>query len=282
MAPLSTRSRPGGIERFIPRGKLRPFVDLIWQYNGLLQAHDLERVLPTGTMSIIINLADDKSRKYAPADPRRVERLPGSILSGPHGAYFLIGTAEQASVLGVAFTPGGAAPFLHMPASEVRDLLVSLEDVWGAEAHGLRERLLEATPDGRFAILESWLLQQACGDLTQHPAVTHALTEFGGVPHIQSVSEVTDHVGLSSRRFIEVFDDEIGLTPKLYCRIRRFQHAIRLVHESDDVDWADLAARVGYYDQSHLIGEFQEFSGLNPSAYLKDRGIHMNHVLFRA
>jgi hypothetical protein len=59
----------------------------------------------------------------------------------------LIDTAEQASVLGVAFTPGGAAPFLHMPAREVRDLLVSLEDVWGAEAHGLRERLLEAAPD---------------------------------------------------------------------------------------------------------------------------------------
>jgi hypothetical protein len=82
VAPLSTSSRPGGIERFIPRRELRPFVDLIWQYKGLVQAHDLERVPPTGTMSIIISLADDTSRKYAPADPRRVERPPGSILSG--------------------------------------------------------------------------------------------------------------------------------------------------------------------------------------------------------
>jgi len=268
----------GVTETYFPKAPLRNFVELIWRYDGLVQRHDLERVLPTGTMSIIINLAEDTSRKYDPHDPCQVERLPGSILSGPHGAYFVIDTAEQASILGVAFKPGGAAPFLRMPASEVRDLLVSLEDVWGAEAHGLRERLLEAAPNDRFAILECWLLQQARGDLTQHPAVTHALTEFGGVPHTRSVSEVTDHVGLSSRRFIEVFDDEVGLTPKLYCRIRRFQHAIRLVHESDDVDWADLAARVGYYDQSHLIREFQEFSGLKPSAYLKDRSIHMNHV----
>ena len=232
-----------------------------------MQAHDLERVLPTGTMSIIINLADDTSRKYAPADPRRVERLPRSILSGPHGAYFLIDTAEQASILGVAFAPGGAAPFLHMPASEVRDLLVSVEDVWGAEAHGLRERLLGAAPDDRFAILESWLLQQACGDLTQHPAVTHALTEFGGVPHTRSVSEVTDHVGLSSRRFIEVFDDEVGLTPKLYSRINRLRSVVERVARGGDVAWADLASEYGYYDQSHLTRDFREFSGVTPGDY---------------
>jgi AraC-like DNA-binding protein len=229
-------------------------------------------------MQIVINLAENSSRKYDSKDPRGVERYPGGVLSGPHGAYFVIDTQEQASVLGVAFRPGGAAPFLRMPASEVRDLHVSLEDIWGADACRLRERLVEAASDDRFGIVERWLLQQVPGGLAQHPAVTYAITEFSGVPHTRSVSEVTDDVGLSSRRFIEIFDDEVGLTPKLYCRIQRFQHAIRLAHDSDDVDWADLAAMAGYYDQSHLIRDFQEFSGLNPSAYLKDRGIHLNHV----
>ena len=114
--------------------------------------------------------------------------------------------------------------------------------------------------------------------LTRHPAVAYALTEFSGVPHTRAVSEVTDQVGLSSRRFIEVFDSEVGLTPKLFCRIQRFQHAKRLAHQSDDIDWADLAAMSGYYDQSHMIRDFEEFSGLSPSAYLKDRGPHLNHV----
>jgi AraC-like DNA-binding protein len=277
VAPLDT-ALAGVTETYVPKAPLRNFVDLIWRYDGLVQAHDLERVLPTGTMQIVINLVDDTSRKYDPQDPRRVERHPGSILSGPHGAFFLIDTAEQASVLGVAFMPGGAAPFLRMPAREVRDLHVSLEDIWGVDARGLRERLIEAGPDERFAILEGWLLQHARGDLTGHPAVTYALTEFAGVPHTRTVSEVTDRVGLSQRRFIELFDEEVGLTPKLYCRIQRFQHAIRRVHRSEDVDWADLAAMSGYYDQSHMIRDFQEFSGLNPSAYLRDRGPHLNHV----
>jgi AraC-like DNA-binding protein len=158
-----------------------------------------------------------------------VETHRGSIISGPHSGFFVIDTAQQASVLGIAFTPSGASPFLGMPTSEVRDLHVSLEDIWGPAACSLRERLLEVEPDEHFTFLENWLLQQARGDLNQHPAVSYALSEFGGVPHTRSVSEVTDQVGLSSRRFIEVFDDEVGLTPKLYCRIRRFQHAISLV-----------------------------------------------------
>ena len=130
----------------------------------------------------------------------------------------------------------------------------------------------------RFQILEDWLIASAGDGLRQHPAVMYALTEFSGVPHTRSVGDVIDRIGLSIRHFIQVFDKEVGLTPKLYCRIQRFQHAIRLAHQGEDIDWADLAATSGYYDQSHMIRDFQEFSGLNPSAYLRDRGPHLNHV----
>jgi AraC-like DNA-binding protein len=229
-------------------------------------------------MQIIINLAENTSRKYDPGDPGRPERHSGAIISGPHGRFFLIDTAEQASVVGVSFTPGGAAPFLRMPASELRDLHVSLEELCGKAASELREQLLGAESSERFRILEDFLLAQGNGRLTQHPAVAYALIEFSGVPHTRTISDVTDRVGLSSRRFIELFDAEVGLTPKLFCRIRRFQDAITIAHQTDIVDWADLAAMAGYYDQSHMIRDFQEFCGLNPSLYLKQRGPHLNHV----
>jgi AraC-like DNA-binding protein len=277
VAPLSTTRAPEVIRQVVPRPELRPFVDLIWQYDGLIQSHELERVLPTGTMQIIINLAEDASRKYDASDPEQIEEHSGAIVSGPHGRFFLIDTAEQASVVGISFTPGGAAPFLGMPASELRDLHVSLEDLFGGTGRDLREQLIEAETSERFRILEDWLLARANGRLTRHPAVAYALTEFRGVPSTRSVSDVTERAGLSSRRFIELFDAEVGLTPKLFCRIKRFQHALRIVQQTD-VDWADLAAMAGYYDQSHMIRDFQEFCGLNPGAYLKQRGPHLNHV----
>jgi AraC-like DNA-binding protein len=275
---LLKTARAGVTETYLPKAPLRNFVDSISRYDGALQPHDLERVLPTGTMRIIIHLAEDTSLRYDPRDPRLVGTHRDAIVSGAHRGYFLIDTAEQTLVFGVSFKPGGAAPFLRMPARELRDLNVSLEDAIGREALGLREHLLEVTPGERFAFLESWLIEQARSDLTIHPAVRYALTEFRAVPHARSVSEVIDHVGLSSRHFTELFEEQVGLTPKLFCRIQRFQHAIKLAQESDGVDWADIAAIAGYYDQSHMIRDFQEFSGLSPGAYLRQRGPHLNHV----
>jgi len=109
------------------------------------------------------------------------------------------------------------------------------------------------------------------------PSLTRSKSS-AGIPNTHSIADVGDEVGFSLRRFIEIFDNEVGLTPKLYCRIQRFQYAIRLAHRSDEVDWADLAATAGYYDQSYMIRDFQEFSGMSPRAYLKQRGPHLNHV----
>lgn len=103
MAPLDTGLQTGTIGRFVPKAPLRHFVDLIWQYDGLTQPHTLERVLPTGTMGIIINFAEDATRIYHPRDSSQIETHRGSILSGPYSGFFLIDTAEQASVLGVRF-----------------------------------------------------------------------------------------------------------------------------------------------------------------------------------
>jgi AraC-like DNA-binding protein len=112
--------------------------------------------------------------------------------------------------------------------------------------------------------------------LERHPAVALALAEFDrGAP---TVGQVMDRIGLSRRRIIQVFTEQVGLTPKLYCRIQRFQQALRRVHRRKTVDWVQVALDCGYYDQAHFVHDFQAFSGLNPSAYLQQQGDHLNHV----
>lgn len=78
------------------------------------------------------------------------------------------------------------------------------------------------------------------------------------------VRDIARAVDLSPRRFIEVFTAEVGLTPKLFGRVQRFQHAFASSRNTAKVNWAQLALDVGYFDQSHLIHEFVEFSGLTP------------------
>ena len=263
----------------IPKPPLSDFVELFWFYEGHTGPHDFERLMPDGSVELIINLAQDEARIYDRENFNKYERLPGSILCGPHSQFFVIDTAQQSCVMGIHFKPGGAFPFFKLPADELQNLHVSLADLWGAEAGFLRERLLAApTSQAKFQVLEQCLLARTFKPLQRHPAVGFALALFREVEPPRTVGEVTEQIGLSSRRFIQLFSSQVGLTPKLYSRIRRFQQVLQLIHNGVDYDWVDLAAACGYFDQAHFIHDFKSFSGINPSTYLVSKTEHLNHV----
>jgi methylphosphotriester-DNA--protein-cysteine methyltransferase len=224
-----------------------------------------ERLLPGGRMELVIGLdADDRI---------------GMGLTGVHSRFTVLDTSFTFSVIGAHFKPGGAFPFFGMPAGEFQDLDVPLREVWGRFAEEVRNQLLHATTrESRFRILERALLEKGKGRLEKHPAVEHALKVFDRRELPVSVAEVTEQTGLSARRFIEVFRDKVGLTPKLYSRIQRFQQVIHTLHKLEEPDLAEVALSCGYFDQAHFIHDFREFSGLNPSAYLRHRIPHLNHV----
>jgi AraC-like DNA-binding protein len=265
--------------RHTPAPPLSDFVALLWLYEGYHQPHAKERLLPDGSMELVINLNEDLTRVYDPHHTERFHVLRGSVVVGAHSEFFVIDTAEQHSVAGVHFKPGGAFPFFDPPASELHNTLVSLEDLWGRLASQLRERLLEAgTPPAKLRILEQSLLAYAADRLERHPAVAFALREFHGLPHARTIADVTGQIGLSAKRFIQVFSGEVGLTPKLFCRVRRFQRVLRRIGAGRPVEWAAVAADCGYFDQAHFIHDFRAFSGINPSTYIAQRTEHLNHV----
>jgi len=238
--------------------------------------------MPDGSVELVINLGEDESRIYDRDNPQKFQTLPGSIVCGPHSNFFVIDTDEQASVIGIHFKPGGVFPFFDIPVNELHNLHVSLEDLWGMEARSLRERLLGApTAQAKFILLEQMLLARACKPLEAHRAVRFALGAFSGEARVRSIAEVSNQTGMSSRRFIQLFSDEVGLTPKLFCRVRRFQKAIKLIHlvrGGKEFQWADVAAECGYFDQAHFIHDFKAISGINPSSYMALKTEHLNHV----
>jgi AraC-like DNA-binding protein len=269
-------------QRRKPRWPLSDFVELLWLYDGATPTHDRERLMPTGSMDIVINLMDDEIRVYANDDPASVRRFRGSVFVGPHSEYFVIDTAEQARVAGICFKPGGAFVVIRPPAVELQNSHVGLHDLWGRAASDIRERLLEArTPDDKFRAMEDCLLAQLARPLARHPAVEYALGEIQARPGAQTVSAITDRIGLSPRRFIQVFSEQVGYTPKLFCRVRRFQQVLHAIHGRRSVDWADVALSCGYFDQSHFIHDFRAFSGISPTSYLAGHSEHLNHVPMR-
>lgn len=278
-ADYERRSRLPSQHYAVPGEPLAAYIECFWSYASDSPAHTRERRLPDGAVALIINLRDDLIRTYDPLRPDQAQSHRGCIISGAHSTFTLIDTAIQAAALGVVFKPGGALPFLGVSAAELHNQTISLEMIWGAEAQRLREQVLAAsTPPRRFAILELALLARLASARAAHPAVSYALNEFQRVPHLLTIAAVTERIGLSQTRFLQVFRDAVGLTPKQYCRVRRFQHVLRLLESGAPIKWAELAVSCGYFDQAHFIHDFQAFAGLPPSAYLALRGEHRNHI----
>lgn len=264
---------------YTPRPPLADFVNVFWLYQGSVLPHAKERLLPTGTVELVINLNEDTLRIYDPQNHDQLQGFPGSLVCGPHSEFFVIDTPGQDLIVGVHFKPGGAFPFFNLPADELHNTHVSLDTLWGTEAGYLRERLLAAaTPQAKFAILEQVLLAQAARPLAPHPAVVLFLKELQSGSYARPLGSIIEQIGLSRRRFIQLFRAEVGLTPKLFNRVQRFQEVLRRIGSGQPFDWTDTALTWGYFDQAHFIHDFQAFSGFNPTAYLARRSEHLNHV----
>lgn len=265
-----TRQPPPPLDRYIRS---------IWLYRCPPRPFGLERVLPNGSAQLIVNLTEDETRAYDEAG--RCQAAPGAVVSGLDTRFQIIDTAEQEHVIGVSFHPAGTVGFFREPAHEFNGPDVPVDALWGARGVArLREALLEArTPDAALDVMEralvaAWRAREA------HPAVSFALAAFLRRPDLARVRAVTAAVGLSPRRFIERFKADVGVTPKQYCRVLRFQHAVAQTHAARAVDWTDVALASGYCDQAHFIHDFRAFSGITPTGYLAGRTEFQNHVTF--
>src|SRR5262249_8092602 len=153
------------------------------------------------------------------------------------------------SMIGVHFKVGGAAAFLGLPADELRDQVVDLEAIWGVCAWAWRDRLLAAPgPLAKFRLLEQFLLALLVrdkADVQRQRRVTWALERFQREPHTLTIRSVVDELGISHKHFIEQFRQQVGLTPKLFCRIQRFQKVLSKITAQQSVEWADVAYSCG-------------------------------------
>jgi len=264
----------------VPAPPLDAFVASIWYCESEPRPFALERVLPSGAAQLIVNLKEDRTRTYHPELGAMTECC-GTVLTGASTRYSVIDTAEQECVAGVCFRPGGTGAFFAMPANHLLDADIPLELVWDHQrASRLREQVLAAgSPAARLGALEK-AMAEALRSCVFDPAVAFALDAFTGRPQAAGIPEVADEIGLSPRRFVERFKTVVGVPPKRYCRILRFQRALQCAERGRPMDWTRIAVDCGYFDQAHFIHDFRSFSGITPTGYDAGRTQFRNHVHF--
>jgi AraC-like DNA-binding protein len=262
----------------VPRAPLSEFIEDFWLYEDYEGEHRHERILPSGTFEMVFNLREDELRIYGASTSAKCRRFSGAVISGPYAGSFMSDTAEEAAILGVHFKPGGAFAVLGLLAGELTNTHVDLRTIWGPTATTLRERLCEMSQtNDRFRLLEQALLERLFDGPDRHGAVRVGLDVLMRTHGRAKVRDIARAVDLSQRRFIAVFASEVGLTPKLFGRVQRFQHAVASARSATKVDWAQFAVECGYFDQSHLIHEFVEFTGLSAADYWR-RQYQLDHA----
>jgi AraC-like DNA-binding protein len=264
----------------IPAAPLNQFIRSLWYAQAGSVAHHRERVLPTGRTQIILNLARDFLLDCPEGQPD--QRMPPTLVVGARSVYEIVDSSDMADLIGIVFNPGGFAPFVADAAHLFSNQSVALSHVWGSQANLLRDHLREVhSPHRRLQFLEQFLTARFAPRLErrQRPdQIQFALRYFAHNPSIASVGETSRRIGWSERRFSQVFREEVGLSPKVWCRIQRFQRAVHQLHAGSDIRWAELALDCGYYDQSHFANEFRAFSGVDATTYSANRTRWANHI----
>jgi AraC-like DNA-binding protein len=258
---------------------LRPFVAVLWASDDTgrpePRAIERERVLPTGAMHVVFRLSPEPLRVFDDANARVGRSVSHAIIGGARASAYVRDVSAPACSVGAMLHPGTARLLFGGSAAELSGAHTPLEDVWGPRAAAARERLLEArSAEQRLDLFEALLLERLPRVRGVNPAVAEALGKLAARP----VTDVVQESGYSHRRFITLFVDAVGLTPKLYARVLRFRQVLARMTAVPNEPLARLALAAGYSDQAHFNRDFREMAGIAPTRYLSAAPASPHHV----
>ena len=264
-----------------PRPPLAGLIDDLYYLQGAPPYARL--TLPASPAALLIVNLGAPLRIRAGADLEAAEYADGCVITMPTRAYEFAYPPQTRSV-GVHFRSWGPAPFLPMPAAELCDRPVTLEQIWGRPAVAeLRDRLAGAEgPHAMLTLLEEELMRRL-GDVAGLGLVRHASGIIAATRGAVAVDDLRASAGVSSTHLAQRFKELIGVTPKRLARTYRFAATVLAINPAEPIDWAALAGSAGYFDQAHFGHEFRAFTGLTPTRYVEVRRRflrdHPGHVL---
>jgi AraC-like DNA-binding protein len=249
-----------------PPPVLAPFVKALWVSHEAPGQPGAQRewVLPTGTVQLVFELPLPSSTNPA----------GNAVVAGLRAAPRLRDICEPRYTVGAQLWPGAAGLLLGAAADALAERHTPLDALWGAESARAHERLLAArSPAAQLDILEHLLRTRAAQAANMHPVVADALARLA---HGTPIAELVRASGYSHRHFVALFQRGVGLTPKLFARVLRFQAVLHALRAAPSL--SQLAQSAGYSDQAHLTREFRALSGISPGEYTRHRTPFANHV----
>jgi len=243
---------------------LSKHVECLWLLESSDQQESAtpERILPDGCVELILNFGA-LFREHKEAG--RCDLQPSRFVVGQMTQPVQVSPTGPVQLLGIRFAPGGTLPFLPIPPGELTNRIAPLADIAGTLDREFSGEVYEARDSSeKISIIETLLIRRMNAKEVRGASLRNAISRIVSSGGQTSVDRIASDLGVSGRQLERRFMNEVGLGPKLLCRILRFQQVFRAV-EREDKNWARIAADCGYHDQAHLIRDFRQFAGQTPA-----------------
>ncbi|NER13669.1 helix-turn-helix domain-containing protein [Leptobacterium flavescens] len=254
-----------------PDNYLKDFVETFIYFKDFMPDHSIERVIPTGHIFIIFEL-DGMERNTFDNDTLKPNNTFRKVwISGMHKNYISISAHQKSEMFVIQFKASGAYPFLHLPVHEINEKIFHAEELLGEEILELREALVRSeSEEEKFRLAEDWLNKrfdkekEPPGDMLDF---IHKLQQRSQTVS-NNIAALMDEYPYTRKHLIDMFKLYVGLTPKYYHRILRFNEILKQIEEKEKISWAQVSLDCGFSDQAHFIKDFRHFSGFNPKEFI--------------
>jgi AraC-like DNA-binding protein len=251
-----------------PDGPLARAVASVWYARGTVP-YRRERVAPTGSTVAVIVLGDPiiETAGGPRAVPLHAER---GFLIGPHDRPVTNEPTGETFAVGIVTTAVGCRAALGTDPADVAGRVVDLMETWSPAA-GLRERLMVApSPEAMLGLVLACLADGLHADVPGLDRCERAVAMLQEDP-ARPIADIAAALGVSHGHLDREFTRIVGLAPRRLARLLRVERLLEAIDIDGDVPWADLAAHLGWADQSHMIRDVKRHTGSSPSAYVAAR-----------
>ena len=244
-------------------------IDRLWHVEEACTSPGAETICPDGRTEIVLHIGDPMCERADGVERRQprhllVGQMPGPITVVPTG---------RVAMVGARLAPGALHRMSGIPQAQLAGHVHDLETVWSHWTRRAVEQVgaLESAEDRLAAFeraLESLVTPNVVADSDR--SLDSAIARLQATGGTASIDRLASQSGMSRRQFERRFLDRVGLSPRLFGRIVRFQRAFQALGTESG---ASIAARCGYADQAHLVREIRRFSGQTPTLLREASGL---------
>ena len=260
-----------------PSLRLSEYVKYYWSFDHCIPSGTLhtQRVVPTGLFELVLYLND----KPVSSNPQNAisDYL---IVSGQQKSFYELNVHGKLSLFAIYFHPHGLSSFLNIPLKELFNQSIPLKLILKDIVNVFEDRLSKANSfEEQIKIAEELILNQIQKNKPDihYQRIQHIIYLINQKQGNISIDVLASEACLSRKQFERIFLNIVGISPKQFLKIIRFQNAIYQKSLKPDLSLTELSHLCGYYDQAHMIHDFKSLSGYTPRQFLKDTDVFSDY-----